>query len=87
MGLEVTTSVLEAALLNSTRQAKPDDSGVVTLGNGWTVKKTYSSITAEYTGVSGGQGATAKPVVTIKWTDGFKVWVSDAENYKDMKKP
>lgn len=86
MGLEVTTSVLKAALLNSTCEVEPNNSGVVDLGNGWTIKKSGSSIVAEHMGVSGGQGATAEPVVTIRWTDGFGVWVSDAENYKNSAK-
>lgn len=83
VGLEVTTSVLKAALLKSTCEVEPNNSGVVDLGNGWTIKKSGSSIVAEHMGVSGGKGATAEPVVTIRWTDGFRVWVSDAEEWEE----
>ncbi|MDK2915264.1 MAG: hypothetical protein PWQ79_2179 [Thermococcaceae archaeon] len=72
MDKKVPASVFAAAM-----EKKPCDFNLAS----WDIKKTYSSITAEYTGVSGGVGATAESAVTIKWTDGFRVWVSDAEEW------
>lgn len=48
------------------------------MGNGWTVKKTGSSIIAEYKAGTD----SIKPDVTIKWPSGFKVWVDKAGREK-----